>query len=157
MTQQLLGFDPNRATEVPLFTVGREHRDEQGRLWRYCKANGNLVAGDLHQVAKDGTMDATPMTTTTVDSKVWDVVVPNINVTDNYYFWGFAGEGQFEIVLANGTTALSVLTSTGTAGEGGAGGTPIDGLINIDAGVTDTRVTCMAHKRLSVGITAAFD
>ena len=157
MSGQLLGFDPSRQDEIPKFTPGREHRDAQGRLWKYVRANGAQTAGEVSQVAKDGTYDATPMTTTTVNSLTHDCVVPDIDVTDNYYYWGFAGEGEFEIVVVNGVTANSVLTSTGTAGEVGTGGTPVDGLLNIDAGVTSTRVTCFAHKRLSVGVTPAYD
>jgi hypothetical protein len=157
MSGQLLGFDPNVESSVPLFPLGRMHTDEKGRLWVYGQANGAQTAGEASQFTRDGNWDATPMTTTTQDSKLWNVGVPNIAMTDNYYGWFFHGCGEFEIVVANGVAALSPLTTTGTAGEVGTGGTLIDGLINIDEGVTSTRVTCLAFGRLTVAVIAAFD
>lgn len=157
MSSQLYGFDPAVQTSTPLFAVGTYHKDELGREWRYGQANGAQTAGEVSQFTRDGTWDATPMTTTTQDSKLWDLGVPDIDMTDNYYGWFFIGKGDFEIVVANGVTALSPLTTTATAGEVGTGGTLIDGLINIDAGVTSTRVTCKAFGRLTVAVTAAFD
>ena len=78
-------------------------------------------------------------------------------MTDNYYGWFWCGYGEFEVVVVNGVTALSPLTTTATAGEVGTGGTLIDGFINVDAGVTSTRVTCIAFGELTVAVTAAFD
>ena len=160
MSTQKFGFDPAVQSSTPKVTVGTVHITEDGDVWEYCKADGAQTAGELAQISKDSTRDATPMTTTTVDSKTWDVGVPDIDMTDNYFGWFWRGNikgGAFEIVLANGVAANSVLTSTGTAGEGGTGGTPIDGLVNVDAGVTSTRVTCWAHGILTVGVTAAYD
>lgn len=157
MSSQLLMFDPNSQSSTALFKVGTMHTDEQGRLWVYGQANGAQTAGEVSQFTRDGTWDATPMTTTTQDSKLWNLGVPNINMTDNYYGWFFHGFGDFEIVVVNAVTALTALTTTGTAGEVGTGGTLIDGLMNIDAGVTSTRVTCHAFGRLTVAVTAAFD
>lgn len=154
---QVLGFDPSLQTSVPLFNVGTQHTDELGRKYRYARANGNLTAGKTAQFTKDGTWDAVAMTTTTLDSKRQRLGVPDINVTDDYYAWFWIGWGDFECIIENSTAAGSVLTSTGTAGVPGAGGTNIDGFENIDAGVTDTRVTCTAYGELTAGVTAAYD
>lgn len=157
MSIQSLMFDPNVQSVTPLFPVGHVYFDEYGRKFRYGQANGAQTAGEVSQFSRDGTWDATPMTTTTQDSKLWHLGVPNINMTDNYYGWFFCGFGEYEIVVANAVAALSPLTTTGTAGEVGTGGTLIDGLMNVDEGVTSTRVTCIAFGELTVGVVAAFD
>lgn len=161
MSLQSFAFDPALQHARPdQAKPGQIHVTPEGDVWQYCPANGASTAGELHQIAKDGSFDATPMTTTTVNSLVWGVGVPDIDVTDNYFAWYWRGNivgGDFEIVLANAVGADSVLTSTATAGVGGTGGTPVDGLTNIDAGVTDTRVTCWANGILTVGKTAAYD
>lgn len=157
MTAQLVAVDINTQSSTPLFPVGTVHWDRTGRKFRYGQANGAQTAGEVSQFSIDGTWDATPMTTTTQDSKMWHLGVPNIDMTDNYYGWFFCGYGEFEIVVANSVSVRSPLTTTATAGEVGTGGTLIDGLINIDAGVTNTRVTCMAFGELTVAVTIAFD
>lgn len=150
-------FTPSLQHSTPQTKLGRFHWDEMGRLWVYGQANGAQTAGEVAQFSRDGLWDATPMTTTTQNSQLWNLGVPDIAMTDNYYGWFFCGFGEFEIVVVNAVTALSPLTTTATAGEVGTGGTLIDGLINIDAGVTSTRVTCLAFGRLTVAVTAAFD
>ncbi len=157
MSKQTVGVDINLQTADPVFKLGQVHFDEYGRKFRYGQANGAQTAGEVSQFTRDGTWDATPMTTTTQDSKLWHLGVPNINMTDNYYGWFWCGYGEFEVVVVNGVTALSPLTTTATAGEVGTGGTLIDGFINVDAGVTSTRVTCIAFGELTVAVTAAFD
>lgn len=157
MSVQILGFDPGRQSSDLLFKLGTTHFDEQGRIWKYGQAAGAQTAGETAQFNREGGWDATPMTTTTQDSKLWNLGVPHIDMTDNYYGWFFHGCGEFEMVVTDSVTALSALTTTGTAGVVGTGGTLIDGLMNIDAGVTATRVTCVAFGRLTVGVIAAFD
>jgi hypothetical protein len=157
---QVRGFDPNVQSAQPLFVPGQIHIEPDGSVYEYCKANGAQTAGEFAQLTKDSTRDATPMTTTTVDSKVWDVGVACIAMTDNYFGWFWRGNikgGEFEAVVVNAVAAGSVLTSTATAGEAGTGGTAIDGLESVDLGVTSTRVTVWAFGLLTVGKTAAYD
>lgn len=160
------GFNPTQQYSslniINCPNLGDRHVDPlTGKVWMFARANGNLVAGDVHQLAEDGSFDMTPMTTTTLNSIARQLGVPEIAVTDNYYAWFFvgciAGSCNHEIVVSNGVSANSVLTSTATAGEIGSGGTPIDGVRNIDAGVTDTRVTCIVFGMLTAGVTAAYD
>ena len=87
MTIQKCGFDPNVQSSTPLFPVGTVHFDIYGRKFRYGQANGAQTAGEVSQFTRDGTWDATPMTTTTQDSKLWHLEVPNIDMTENYYGW----------------------------------------------------------------------
>lgn len=158
MGAQVTGFDPNFQSAAPaLFRVGQVHWDELGRKWRYGQANGALTAGTTCQFSKDGTFDATPMTTTTLNSQVQRLCAPNIDMTDNYFGWFFCGYGDFELIIANAIGANSVITSTATAGKPGSGGTPLDGFENIDAGVTDTRVTCTVYGEFTAGLIAAYD
>lgn len=158
MSVQSYAFDPAVQSLTPLARVGQLHIDHLGRYWRYGQANGAQTAGEVAQFSRDGTWDATPMTTTTQDSKLWRLGVPDIAMTDNYYGWFWTGNGDFEIIVSNAVAALSPLTTTATAGVVGTGGTLIDGLINIDEGATDTRVTCHAFvTELSVAVIAAFD
>lgn len=150
-------FAPSLQHDRPQFTVGSVHWDEQGRLWRYGKANGAVTAGHTVIFARDDTWDGAPITTTLVDTKNWFLGVADRAFTDNYFGWFWVGYGFFEVVIANAVSALTVLTSTGTAGVLGTGGGIIDGMQNVDAGVTDTRVTCVAYGLLTVGVTAAYD
>jgi len=145
------GYGPN---------LGQKHIDQLGRVWIYGQANGAFDAGDVGQMSEDGTYDFTPMTTSTLNSIARQLGVPDIALTDNQYAWFFIGgigTVDFEIICANGLSANSILTSTATAGELGSGGTPIDGARNIDAGVTNTRVTVKVFGNLTAGVTAAYD
>lgn len=157
MSIQSLSFNPAMQHSTPQHKLGAVHWDEQGRMWRYGQANGAQTAGCTAQFSKDGTWDATPMTTTTLNSLPQRLGVPDIAMTDNYYGWFFCGFGDFECIIANGISASAVITSTATAGKPGSGGTPLDGFENIDAGVTDTRVTCLIYGLMTAGLTAAYD
>ena len=157
MSGQLFAVDMEIQSAIPLYPSGTVHFDRLGRKFVYGQANGALTAGTTCQMSKDGSFDFTPMTTTTLNSLPQRLGSPDIDMTDNYWGWFFQGFGDWELIIANGTSANSVITSSATAGKPGAGGTPLDGLENIDAGVTDTRVTCTIYGSFTAGVTAAYD
>lgn len=161
MTAQLTFFDPSVQHSTPQAKMGEVNWDIYGKKWRYGKANGALAAGGVVMFARDEdpyvAWDGQPVTTTLQDTKMWHLGVPDIAMTDNYFGWFFVGFGYFEILVANAVSALSPLTTTGTAGVVGTGGTLIDGLMNVDAGVTSTRVTCIAFGELTTMVIQNFD
>jgi hypothetical protein len=158
---QHVAFDPQIQSPTPIAKPGSVHINPvNGDVYQYLQADGDVEAGGLTQIAVDGSYEAKETTTTLVDGKVWQIGIFGIDVDDENYAWAWRGNllgGTFEAKVANGTSANSVLTSTANAGEAGAGGTPIDGAINIDAGSNTALVTIYAHGILSVGKTAAFD
>ena len=157
MSGQLSYFDPNVQHSTPQTALGTVHWDRVGRLWRYGQANGAQTAGEISQFTKTGTFDATPATTTTINSVMQMIGSPEIDMTDNYYGWFFCGFGLHEIIVTNGVSANTVMTSTATAGVIGTGGSNLDGCENIDAGVTDTRVTVLVAALFTALFAASYD
>lgn len=156
-------FDPATESAVPLAVLGQVHFDEYGRRWVYGRDSGSgTTAGYLNDMSTDGNYTFTSTTTTRCGTpgSNWKLCgVPDRNVTASYYAWYWIGYGTFEVVLANSYSAADVVYTTASGGIGGSNSSShiFDGLKNIDAGVTATRVTVWCANRLTAGLTACAD
>ena len=158
---QTIGVNLNVQTVTPVAKLGQAHRDEYGRLYLYGQANGALTAGRWNIITNE-TFDMTPMTTAlcgTPGTNFKRLSIANMDMTDNYYGWFFAGFGEFEAIIENGFAATDVLYTTANAGIPGTNSSSfvLDGVKTIDAGVTGTRVTIFAAGLLTAGVIMAHD
>lgn len=134
------GKDLTVNEENPSETVGALFTGSDG-VYQYVKSEGGCSAG--HFLLVDEAGDATKITTTNSGAVAQAVGVAVAALTDEYYGWVWRGCGTFEAIVADGVTAGN-LTTTATDGVAGTGGDTIIGARNVDAGVTDTRVTIFA-------------
>src|SRR5690606_23575978 len=106
--------------------------------WLYGQADENIDAGEwVHYASADGGL--TLMDTTEAADEPGRIAVADADIASGDWGWVWHGEGTFEAILVNGTSAGSQLTTTGTAGQAGTGGDAIAGTQNIDAGGDGTR------------------
>jgi len=131
--------------ENPSETVGAVFTGSDG-VYQYQRANGAVTAGAACIIDEVG--DATPATTALSGSLPCAIGVACADLTDNYYGWFWRGCGVFEALVTNGAAA-GALTTTTSAGVLGTGGDSVAGARNVDAGVTDTRVTIFASQLLA--------
>lgn len=165
MSKQNVAFDPKVQSSVPLAQLGHVHIDEQGRHWIYGISNGGTSAGYMCDMTTDDTYDFTSTTTTRCGTPGthWKFLgVPDIDMTDNYYGWYWIGWGTFECIIENAYSSSAAADTVYTTGNAGIPGTNssshiIDGFKTVEAGVTATRITCWAARRLTAGICAAHD
>lgn len=150
MSGQLGMVNTGMQHSSPQHKLGSIHIDEYGRKWRYGKASGAVAAGKVAQMTKDNTYVFSAMTTTTLNSQKYGLGAPDIDVSDTYYAWFFIGYGVFTIIVANAVAANTALTSTGTAGVLGTGGTALPGVESQALGVTNTRVSVYVQGELAV-------
>ena len=136
----LVGFDFTVNESLPTQKVGATFTADDG-IYQYAKCEGGLTAGQFALIDENG--DATALTTTNSGSLPQAVGVACATLTDEYYGWFWRGCGVFEAIVTNGAVA-GQLTTTASAGVAGTGGDTIIGARNVDAGVTDTRVTIFA-------------
>ena len=136
-------WDINKVFRINHPTYGRG-------AWLYGQADEALVAGEfVHYVSSDGGMSM--MDTTESADEPGRIACVDTDIASGSWGWAWHGEGTFEAQVVNGVAAATQLTTTGTAGEAGTGGDTIPGLQNIDAGVTDTRVTVEASILMYAG------
>ena len=163
MTMQKIGFDSSETSTTQKFGIGDLHFEPNGGgVWEYVQANGAITAGYAALIPDQGdatadNCDAVMLTTTNAGSVGQKVGFADCAFADNAYGWLWRGCGDFEAVVTNGVSAETILTTTGTNGLVGTGGVALDGLRNIDAGVTGTRVTVHCPGLLTVGVAAASD
>ena len=156
MGGQLTNVDLTLNTELPRFTPGALYIAEDGRFYEYAKSEGAASAGHFCIIDESG--DAIKADNDTHTAVAYKLGVACVDMTDEYYGWYWRGNGVFEAIIGNSVSALSALTLTGTGGEPGTGGTlKLDGVTNIDAGVTSTRVTCYAPGLMTVGVAVLYD
>lgn len=135
----LTGFDLTNSTAQPRHQLGIPYWGREG-VFVYGKATETILAGQW--VFLNERNELTLMDTTESGTEQMRVCVETANAnTTTPYVWVWCGVGSFEAIVTNGVAADSSLTTTGSAGVAGTGGDAITGCINIDAGVTDTRVT----------------
>lgn len=134
----LQGVDMSLTPTTPLHELGVPYFGKQG-VFEYGKAEGAVTAGNW--VTIDENNDVVEVTTTTIGDTPKKLGCAVATAADEDYVWVWRGAGTFECILANGVTANTQLTTTATAGDAGTGGDTINSCRNIDAGVTDTRVT----------------
>lgn len=146
---------------TPLAKPGTIYEDSKGRKYIYGSYNGTHTAGRF-SIQTEETYDFTPMTTALVGTP--GIHWKNLGVaccagTDNYYGWFWIGYGEFECVMENSFAAGDVVYTTATAGIPGTDSSSfqLDGFKSLDAGVTSTRVTCVAAGRLTAGVAEAAD
>lgn len=136
-----VGQDFTVNTVDPTETVGALFSGSDG-VYQYIKGEGTILAGQFLLVDENG--DATGLTTTNSGALPQAVGVAVCDLTDEYYGYVWRGCGSFEAIVTNAVAAGTQLTTTASAGVAGTGGDTIQGLRNVDAGVTDTRVTVFA-------------
>jgi hypothetical protein len=96
-------------------------------VFRYGKAGAALTAGDLCAFSNDGLYTATKGATAALPTAYG---VPQGDMASGTYGWFFVGCGTFNLRVASGIGAPAKLTTTGTAGTAGAGGTQF-GPVNV--------------------------
>ncbi len=136
----IAAFDLTENVAIPTQAVGTLVTGTDG-VYQYGRCEGGLLAGQFALVDELG--DLTALTTTNSGSLPQAVGVACADLTDEYYGWVWRGCGVFEAIVTNGAAA-GALTTTATPGVAGTGGDTIIGARNVDAGVTNTRVTIFA-------------
>ncbi len=135
----LSGSDLDLASATPQHALGIPYWGKEG-VFIYGEATEAISAGNW--VFLDELNRLTLGDTAESGTEQVRVCVSAANLTTtNKYGWVWCGAGTFEAIVVNGVAADSALTTTATAGQAGTGGDAITGCINIDAGVTNTRVT----------------
>ena len=135
----LAGVDLNKASIKPLYDLGVPYFGKQG-IFSYAKCTETISDGQW--VFIDESNQLTLADTTESGTEQMRVGVSAADCTTSApYVWVWLGGGVFEAILTNALAADTALTTTGTGGTAGSGGDAISGCINIDAGVTSTRVT----------------
>lgn len=150
----IVGIDTNEVTTDKKYNVGDVYRIKHptyGRgAWLYAQADEAISAGEwCHYVNSDG--GATLMDSTESADEPDRLGVADVDIASGSYGWLWHGEGTFEAIVVNAVAANTQLTTTATAGQAGTGGDAINGCKNVDAGVTDTRVTVEAAGLLFAG------
>lgn len=160
-------IDLDTASDTQLFQTGSEYNAD-GVTYIYAKASGALTQYDLAQLSCDATtgiVSATSATTTTAGgaSSVLpaDFCIPQIAVTDAYYFWAPVGPfkakprdpSSFFYVRAGAAAVSSAkLYTTGTAGcidDVSTSTVCIEGLVLLTAVTGAANAKCIATKRLT--------
>lgn len=150
MTKQLRMADLSQATDEQHFGLGEIHVGPDGRHWEYVQADGAIDAGAACIVSSAGQADEINTTNDgTVGGKVG---IADHDFADNQFGFIFRGFGTIEALVANAVGAGTAMTTTANDGIIGTGGLAIQGLSNVDAGVTSTRVTCYAASLMSVNV-----
>jgi len=144
LTDGLAGVDLDDVDDSPKYDLGTLQWGAKG-VYQYIKATGTIAAGRFVRVNKDFEGIAL---VTGITERI-GVGVSCSNLSNGKFGWVWRGSGQFEGHVANGVAAGTALTATATGGEVGTGGTAIAGLVNVDAGVTDTRVTVFASTLMT--------
>jgi len=140
----LAGIDTTKVSTSAEYSIKRmyslNHPIYGGGFWMYGQADEALTAGQfVFYTMSDGGL--TLMDTTEAGATPKFIGVTDAVIASASYGWVWVGQGEYEAIVVNAVSANTQLTTTGTAGSAGTGGDTIAGLRNIDAGVTDTRVT----------------
>jgi len=149
-------------SSTPLFPLGSVYKDALGCTYVYAQAHAAAEAGSFLILPNAGTYHAIDMTTSDVGTPGtnWKALgVACCDLTADYYGWLWTGNGYFECIIENNFAAADVIYTTATGGIPGTNSSShiLDGFKTIDAGVTETRVTCFAVGRLTAGMIACCD
>lgn len=135
----LSGFDLDTAVSSPAHELGVPYWGKQG-MFKYAQASETITAGSWVFLSETNILTLADTTESGTEQLPVCVATSNMTTT-NKYGWVWCGGGVFEAFVTNAVAADSALTTTATGGTAGTGGDAITGCINIDAGVTATRVT----------------
>lgn len=135
----LAGVDLNKASARPLYDQGVVYSGKSG-MYAYAKCTETIADGQWVFIDESNQLTLADTTESGTEQMRVGVAATDCT-TSSPYIWVWLGGGVFEAILSNGLAADTALTTTATGGTAGSGGDAISGCINIDAGVTSTRVT----------------
>jgi hypothetical protein len=123
----------------------------------YCKVGaGNVIAGSycaLSQVVATGVVTATEEDTTTSGSAPRKGCIAIAPASANKFAWFLRGPfDRVPVDVANSVSSLAAATTTGTAGQLGAGGDTVLGLYLIEASGASGLTACSAALPLGTNI-----
>lgn len=146
-----VGVDLTEVSTSAKFEPGTMHWASDG-AYEYAQLDeaAGVVAGGYVIIGPSS--QAIAMNTTDSGSLGQKIGVAVAAIADNQYGWFWRGHGEFEAIVVNAVSANSQLTTTATDGQAGTGGDTIQGLRNIDAGVTNTRVTVFAASLMTTNV-----
>lgn len=147
----VVGIQFTEVHDEPQFAVGTFVETTEG-AFEYAQVDEALgiAAGRFAIIGPSS--QAIAMNTTDSGSLGQKIGIAVATLADNEYGWFFRGLGEFEALVTNGVAANTQLTTTATDGEAGTGGDTIQGLRNVDPGVTSTRVTVFAASLMSTNV-----
>lgn len=148
------GIDITQVDTIAKYDINKvydiDHPTYGAGKYLYGQADEALSAGEwVHYVSSDG--GCTLMDSTEAADQPGRIGVAAADIASGSFGWIWHGEGTFEAIVVNAVAAATQLTTTATAGQAGTGGDAIAGVQNIDAGVTDTRVTVEATGLMYAG------
>lgn len=135
----LAGVDINKASVKPLYELGVPYFGKQG-IFSYAKCTETIADGQWVFIDESNQLTLADTTESGTEQMRVGVAATDCTTSSPYIFVWLGG-GVFEAILSNALAADTALTTTATGGTAGSGGDAISGCINIDAGVTSTRVT----------------
>jgi hypothetical protein len=136
----LAGFDLTSSSASPMHTLGIPYWGKEG-VYLYGKAAATVTAGQwviVNNLNEISLLDNTAALAAAVPLRV--CVATAGGTTASPYIWVWCGGGTFKALVTNGVTAGSYLTTTAVDGTAGTTGVAISACMNVEAGVTDTRV-----------------
>jgi hypothetical protein len=144
----LAGFNLEASSESPRHALGIPYWGKEG-IYLYGKATETIVAGSwvLVDLANQFTLADTSEALGL--GKPTRVCVTSANSsTSSPYVWAWCGGGTFSAILTNSLTANTYLTTTTSGGVAGSTGVALAECVNIQAGVTDTRVKVKCPREI---------
>jgi hypothetical protein len=158
MGGQVVGAAFEQQSSTPLFALGtiakRVERGCTDSYYMYVLAGATLTANLIYTVDPDTWTSSDALTSTVAAStEVHQLIVPQIAVTDEYYFWAFVGPGEAVFTSAGAITAQKKLYTSATAGkidDNSSSTVLIPGLVAYDAFTSAVTGTCHASTRLYV-------
>jgi len=154
MSQQTIAQDLTATSSTPVAKVGQIHTDEYGGVFRYGLSNGAHTVGQVASIG--GTVDYTPLTTTTSGVQPQEVGIAMTGIADNEYGWFAIGPFPTESGVSVSALTLAAadvkLYTTATAGSVDDTATDlIAGLaLNSTVGGSTAVTACRASQRLVV-------
>lgn len=142
------------ALSQPEYALGTQIWADSG-LYIYGQANGAIAEGYICKYV-EGTFDFDTVDTTESGTTPTNlgVCVTSGGLADNYFGWFWRGCGK-ESVYVQDVAANVQVTTTGTAGQGGAGGDYIYNLFTNENNAAAGLTSCRASGLLSTNFTIA--
>lgn len=154
--KQLNGVSLGETSTTQHFTLGAEHVDEDGNVYKYAQADGTVTAYDVYNLVPgtwqiDAVADAgvNPATAHNIHA-----CVPQIAFADDEYGWVFVGPGEF--IADTDSTGVAgandIVYVSATAGKLSSGATAglLAGVHTTAAITGDATGTFYAAERLQV-------
>lgn len=124
----------------------------QGGFMHFAQVNeaAGIAIGRFAIIGPDG--QAIAMNTTDSGSLGQDIGVACAALADNEYGWFWRGPGTWEALVTDSVAANTQLTTTASDGIAGTGGDTIQGLRNLELGVTATLVDVFAAVEMTTNV-----